>query len=229
MDNFKYMAAVKQLELCNLVSEMEKHVRKYNSLCNKHNLKWTDFSSCEQPYEETKHVFKCYAYSLKRFKEMSSRTLPAFLYEDYRRIQTNLLKRLFLHNSYMNPAREYKELMDLLEFSPDIYMPLGVDNVEILNSIILDNPVHFRTINWNNRLTDFDRNSTQLNKAEGLLTYAIRHKQVNFPDKPQTIWDWYMKDLEASIDKQTKPDIDSDIIKLKQQIAALEGLKDYYE
>ena len=61
------------------------------------------------------------------------------------------------------------------------------------------------------------------------LIYAIRHKQVNFPDKPQTIWDRFIKYVTAQAQDITQHECDREILKLEQQIAAIKAFREYYD
>lgn len=233
MDKFKYVAAIKQIESNALVSKAELYVRNYRDLCVNRSLKYRSTFISDSPelkFEEIKHMYKCYRYALNRFAELSTRTLPDFLYDDCNMIQTNLLYiTCELEYTNMSNARDYSVFIDLFEFDTKLIMPLGTNYIEVLNSIISDNPVHFKSIKWNHNLTYFDKCSTEQNDEFRRLTYATRHKQVNFPDKPQTIWDWFIQDCADKVQNSKLPsDIDADITKLQQQINALTALKETY-
>ena len=60
------------------------------------------------------------------------------------------------------------------------------------------------------------------------LIYAIRYKQVNFPNKPQTIWDLFLEEMRKQADNVTDTQINNECIKLNQQIKALKSFKEYY-
>lgn len=232
MDKFKYIAAIKQIETNKLVSTAELYVRNYREICLEHSLKYRSTFASDSPkfkFEEIKHMYKCYRYALNRFGELSTRILPSFLYDDCNRIQINLLYiTCELEYTHMTNARDYSVFIDLFKFDTELIMPSGTSYIEALNSIISDNPVHFKSIQWNHHLTYFDQYSTEQDANPQKLAYAIRHKQVNFPDKPQTIWDWFTADLVKMVSTIESTNVDADITKLQQQINALTELKETY-
>lgn len=120
----------------------------------------------------------------------------------------------------------YEEFMDWFEFDTHLELYPSYWHIEQFNTIIGTNPVHF-TVTFNCVLDAFDRETTTLIQEQQILAYAIRHKQVNFPDKHQTIWDMFIADNISKASNILKPDVNKDITKLKQQIKALETLPEY--
>ena len=117
----------------------------------------------------------------------------------------------------------YEEFMDWFEFDSHIEIPNSEWYVEKLNSIIDSNPIHF-TIDFNYSRTSFDRSSTKLKQDEQRLVYSIRHKQVNFPNKPQTVWDMFIAENTKNVAISSKEFYEKQILKLEQQISALRAI-----
>lgn len=226
MNLFEYKARVKELEMCKLVKDLEEFVRHYNSKLNEYyKISLKD-----------KYYYKLYALSLKLFKTKSNKKLPDFIYSNYKKVQQSILISLFeahlVEKTHYVASKEftqtptYEEFMDWFEFDTHLELYPSYWYIEQFNTIIDTNPVHF-TVTFNYILDAFDKESTALIKEQQILAYAIRHKQVNFPDKPQTIWDMFIADSISKAGNILKPDVNKDIIKLKQQIKALEALPEY--
>lgn len=230
MDLFKYTASVKEIEMCNTVSGIEKLIRNYNG------------NISIQPYE-IKPVdvlyYKLYTLALNKFENLSKRSLPEFLYENRLRVQNFLLSSIFEYEnkkkSYyadtkiFNKTQTYEDFMDIFEFDKLLILRSSNWYVKKLNQIIGDKPVHFK-VKFNYSTSSFDSYSTKLSESQKTLLYAIRYKQVNFPDKPQTIWDMFIEDYKQEVlkhDLSKLSTIDQQILKLQQQIKALESLEGY--
>lgn len=230
MDLFKYKASIKQLELCKYVKDLEELIRGYVKLVPAYanDLRPTDI-----------YYYKLLVFSLKLFQSKSNRKLPDFIYDRHRNLQEYILRsffeaeidssqKLYSASGHFTKEPTYEEFMDWFEFDTHIDLPFSSVYVEKFNSIIGDNPVHF-TVKFNYRLTDFDEYSTVLGFNHKILAYSIRHKQVNFPTKPQTIWDIFIADnVQKAKQCNFEPELNqSCITKLKQQIRALESLEEY--
>lgn len=232
MDLFKYTAAIKEIDKCDRVGEMETLVRRYCSLCP---IYANNFKS------DTIYYYKLYTYSLNRFKVLSKRVLPEFIYANRESTQINLLSTML--EAHINPNKKsyransnlfsktpsYEELMDYFEFDELLVLNRSKWYVEKLNEIIGDKQVHFK-VRFNYEKTNFDDYSTTLEDSIKTLLYTIRYKQVNFPDKPQTIWDMFIDDSKQRVlnhDLSELSTIDQQILKLQQQIKALESLEGY--
>lgn len=230
MDLFKYTASVKEIETCKTVGELEKLVRLYYSKCPsaRHTL---------TPSPEQKYYYKLWTLAFKKFESKSKRILPMFLTQDLSTLQTNLITSMLeaeLENKiyYASPnftkVPTYEEFMDWFEFDDILNLYSSHKYVENLNSIIEDKPVHFKVI-FNYSSDQFESYSTNLHQKHQNLVYAIRYKQVNFPDKPQTIWDMFIEDCvkESKFMEVTEEQVNSDVLKLEQQISALKAIKGY--
>ena len=230
MDLFKYTASVKEIETCKTVGELEKLVRLYYSKCPsaRHTL---------TPSPEQKYYYKLWTLAFKKFESKSKRILPMFLTQDLSTLQTNLItsmleaeleKKIYHASPNFTKVPTYEEFMDWFEFDDVLNLFNSHKYVEKLNSIIGDKPVHFKVI-FNYSLDHFDSSSTDLQQKYQNLVYSIRYKQVNFPDKPQTIWDMFIEDCvkEAIQIEVSEQEVNTDIIKLQQQISALEAFKGY--
>lgn len=66
--------------------------------------------------------------------------------------------------------------------------------------------------------------STNIERTIQNYAYAVRYKQVNYPNEPRTIWDEFLAKSAVEI-LDTVPIQDS-ITKLQQQITALTTIKD---
>ena len=230
MDLFKYTASVKEIETCKTVSELEELVRLYHARCpsERHLVK---------PSPEQKHYYKLWTLALKKFQSKSKRILPMFLTQDLLTLQTNLItsmleaeneKKVYYASPNFTKVPTYEEFMDWFEFDDVLNLHPSDKYVEKLNSIIKDNPVHFKVV-FNYSPDHFDNYSTNLHQKHQHLVYAIRYKQVNFPDKPQTIWDMFIEECvkEAKFMEVNEEQVNSDVLKLEQQISALKALKGY--
>ena len=160
-----------------------------------------------------------------------------FLTQDLSTLQTNLItsmleaeleKKIYYASPNFIKVPTYEEFMDWFEFDDTLNLFPSYKYVENLNSIIEDKPVHFKVI-FNYSSDQFESYSTNLHQKHQNLVYAIRYKQVNFPDKPQTIWDMFIEDCvkEAKHFEASEENVDTNIIKLQQQISALEAFKGY--
>ena len=230
MDLFKYTASVKEIETCTTIGELEKLVRLYYSKCP--SARHMIF-----PSDEQKFYYKLWTLAFKKFESKTKRALPNFLTEALLTLQTNLItsmleaeleKKIYYSSPNFTKVPTYEEFMDWFEFDDTLNLFPSYKYVENLNSIIEDKPVHFKVI-FNYSPDAFDNYSTNLFKTHQHLVYAIRYKQVNFPDKPQTIWDMFIEycDKETRYIEVSEEDVDRDIIKLQQQISALEAFKGY--
>ena len=230
MDLFKYTASVKEIETCKTVSELEELVRLYHARCPsaRHLVK---------PSPEQKHYYKLWTLAFKKFESKSKRILPMFLTQDLSTLQTNLItsmleaeteKKSYYASPNFTKVPTYEEFMDWFEFDDTLNLFPSCTHVEKLNSIIEDKPVHFKVI-FNYSSDQFESYSTNLHQKHQNLVYAIRYKQVNFPNKPQTILDMFIEDCvkEAKHFEVSEQEVNTDIIKLQQQISALEALKGY--
>ena len=230
MDLFKYTASVKEIETCKTVGELEKLVRLYYSKCPsaRHTL---------TPSPEQKYYYKLWTLALKKFESKSKRILPMFLTQDLSSLQTNLItsmleaeleKKIYYASPNFTKVPTYEEFMDWFEFDDTLNLFPSYKYVENLNSVIGDKPVHFKVI-FNYSSDQFESYSTNLHQKHQNLVYAIRYKQVNFPDKPQTIWDTFIEECvkEAKTFEVSEQEVNTDITKLQQQISALEAFKGY--
>lgn len=232
MDLFKYKVCIKELEMCSRVGEMEAFVRKYSYLCPR--FAW-DLKV------DSIYYYKLYTYSLNRFKTLSKRILPDFIYDRKETAQTNILSIIleahidFEERNYNTKSQiftktpTYEEFMNYFEFDNELILDRSDWYVEKLNEIIGDRPVHFK-VKFNYSTSAFDSHSTKLSKSHQTLLYAIRYKQVNFPDKSQTIWDMFIEDSKQKVlkhDLSQLSTIDQQILKLQQHIKALESLEGY--
>ena len=230
MDLFKYTASVKEIETCKTVSKLEELVRMYHARCPsaRHTI---------TPSPEQKYYYKLWTLAFKKFESKSKRILPMFLTQDLASLQTNLItsmleaeleKKIYYASPNFIKVPTYEEFMDWFEFDDTLNLFNSHKYVEKLNSIIGDKPVHFKVI-FNYSLDHFDSSSTDLQQKHQNLVYAIRYKQVNFPDKPQTIWDMFIEDCvkEAKTFEVSEQEVNTNITKLQQQISALEAFKGY--
>lgn len=237
MNLFTYRIAEKEIELCRTVSELETLIRKYVDQLRELPIStyWVRAPK-DSNIESQIFIYKLLTLSLKHFVLKSKKTLPDFIYVQKQSSQQALLTWILgwdkkPYNSPFNRAVEYTQFMDWFEFDTVLELPpYHTDYVEALNEIIGTNPIHFKVI-FNNKLTDFDMYSTHLNPTTQQLIYAIRYKQVNFPNKPQTIWDLFISKLIAECKRihNFELDVAPEILKLKQQISALKSLKGYYD
>ena len=230
MDLFKYIASVKEIETCKTIGKLEELVRMYHARCPsaRHTI---------TPSPEQKHYYKLWTLAFKKFESKTKRTLPNFLTETLLTLQTNLItsmleaeleKKIYHASTNFTKVPTYEEFMDWFEFDDTLNLFPSYKYVENLNSIIEDKPVHFKVI-FNYSPDTFDNYSTDLHHKHQHLVYAIRYKQVNFPDKPQTIWDMFIEECvkEAKTFEVSEEDVDTNIIKLQKQISALEAFKGY--
>ena len=230
MDLFKYTASVKEIETCKTIGELEKLVRLYYSKC-------PSARHLINPSHEQKYYYKLWTLALKKFESKSKRILPMFLTQDLSTLQTNLItsmleaeneKKIFCASPNFTKVPTYEEFMDWFEFDDVLNLFNSHKYVEKLNSIIGDKPVHFKVI-FNYSSDHFESYSTNLHQKHQNLVYAIRYKQVNFPYKQQTIWDMFIEDCvkESKFIEVTEEQVNSDVLKLEQQISALKALKGY--
>ena len=230
MDLFKYTASVKEIETCKTIGELERLVRMYHARC-------PSARHLINPSPEQKYYYKLWTLALKKFQSKSKKILPMFLTQDLSTLQTNLItsmleaeleKKVYHASPKFTKVPEYEEFMDWFEFDDTLNLFPSYKYVESINSIIEDKPVHFKVI-FNYNSDHFDNYSTDLQQKYQNLVYAIRYKQVNFPDKPQTIWDMFIEDCvkEAKHFEVSEDEVNTNIIKLQQQISALEAFKGY--
>lgn len=232
MDLFKYTASVKEIETCKTVGELESLVRMYHARCplERHLVK---------PSPEQKHYYKLWTLAFKTFGTKTKIELPKFLTETLLNLHTSLITSMLeaelekkIYYAYPNFTKvpTYEEFMDWFEFYDVLNLHPSHKYVESLNDIIKNNPVHFKVV-FNYSPDQFESYSTNLNQKHQNLVYAIRYKQVNFPDKPQTIWDMFIEDCvkKAKTFEVSEQEVNTDIIKLQQQISALKALKGYLQ
>ena len=234
MDDFIYQVKLKQIENCKTVSELEELVRLYHARCPsaRHLVK---------PSPEQKHYYKLWTLALKKFESKSKKILPMFLTKDLSTLQTNLItsmleaeaeaeteKKSYYASPNFTKVPTYEEFMDWFEFDDTLNLFPSYKYVEKLNDIIKDNPIHFKVV-FNYSPDQFENYSTDLHDKHQHLVYAIRYKQVNFPDKPQTIWDMFIEECvkESKAIEVTEEQVNSDVLKLEQQISALKAFKGY--
>ena len=230
MDLFKYTASVKEIETCKTIGELERLVRLYHARCPSaiHTI---------TPSPEQKHYYKLWTLAFKKFESKTNRILPKFLTKTLLTLQTNLItsmleaeteKKSYYASPNFTKVPTYEEFMDWFEFDDTLNLFPSYKYVENLNSIIEDKPVHFKVI-FNYSSDQFESYSTNLHQKHQNLVYAIRYKQVNFPNKPQTIWDTFIEECvkEAKTFEVSEQQVDTDIIKLQQQISALKAFKGY--
>lgn len=231
MDLFKYTASVKEIETCKTIGKLEELIRMYHARCPsaRHTI---------TPSPEQKYYYKLWTLAFKNFESKTKRELPKFLTQDLSTLQTNLItsmleaeleKKIYHASTNFTKVPTYQEFMDWFEFDDTLNLFPSYKYVESLNSIIEDKPVHFKVV-FNYSSDQFESYSTNLHQKHQNLVYAIRYKQVNFPDKPQTIWDMFIEycDKETRyIEVSKKEDVDRNIIRLQQQISALEAFKGY--
>ena len=230
MDLFKYTASVKEIETCTTIGKLEELVRMYHARrpSARHTI---------NPLDKQKFYYKLWTLALKKFQSKSKKILPMFLTQDLSTLQTNLItsmleaeleKKIYHASTNFTKVPTYQEFMDWFEFDDTLNLFPSYKYVESLNSIIEDKPVHFKVI-FNYSSDQFESYSTNLHQKHQNLVYAIRYKQVNFPDKQQTIWDMFIEDCikEAKHLEASEEDVDTNIIKLQQQISALEAFKGY--
>ena len=230
MDLFKYTAAVKEIETCKTVGKLEELVRLYHARCPsaRHTI---------NPLDKQKFYYKLWTLAFKKFESKTKRELPKFLTEDLSTLQTDLItsmleaeteKKSYYASPNFTKVPTYEEFMDWFEFDDTLNLFPSYLYVEKLNSIIQDKPVHFKVV-FNYSSDQFESYSTNLHQKHQNLVYAIRYKQVNFPDKPQTIWDMFIEECvkEARYFEVSKEKVDTNILKLEQQISALKALKGY--
>ena len=234
MNLFTYRAAEKEIELCKTVSALEILIRKYVAQLKQLPISayWNTITK-DSNIESQIFIYKLLALSLKHFVLKSKKTLPDFIYTQKQNSQQALLTWILgwdkdKYKSPFDKAIEYTQFMDWFKFDTVLELPpYHTDYVEALNGIIGTNPIHFKVI-FNNNLTAFDKHSTHLSHTTQRLIYAIRYKQVNFPNKPQTIWDLFLEEMRKQADNVTDTELNNECIKLNQQIKALKSFKEYY-
>lgn len=232
MDKFIYTASVKELQLCGTAAKLEDFVRTYvrhlqrTILYNTWNGRIIDKEECICWY-------KLVSLALKLHAKKSRKILPDFIYKVKAESHNNLLNSIL---GFDNDARkgiiltkliDYETFLDWFEFDDLITLSTSQNYVENLNNIIDDKPFRFEII-FNNSLTHFDFNSTNLRTASQQFIYAIRYKQVNFPDKPQTIWDLFLEYTRKQAYDISQEEADREVLKLEQHIAAIKSFKDFY-
>lgn len=229
MDLFKYQAYKKELELCKTVSGLETLIRKYTSEIRRMSISnyWKSFVGETEPQILT---YKLLTLALKLFSAKSKKVLPEFIYTTHLEAQQTLLNWILAYDKLGTPFTKlvnYEQFMDWFEFDQTLCLLTKVNFVENLNTIIGNRPIHFK-VEFNNTLTPFDKYSTNLAYGSQEFIYAIRYKQINFPDKPQTIWDLFLEELRVKADNVTEEEVARECLKLEQQITAIKSFKDFY-
>lgn len=233
MDKFIYAASVKELQLCGTAAKLEDFVRTYVDHLQR-TILYSPWNGRIMDKEECICWYKLVSLSLNLHAKKSRKILPEFVHKVKRDSHNNLLNAIL---GFDNDAKkgiilteliDYETFLDWFEFDDLITLPTSQNYVENLNNIIDDKPFRFDII-FNNSLTQFDFNSTNLGIASQQFIYAIRYKQVNFPDKPQTIWDRFIKYVTAQAQDVTQHEVDREVLKLEQQIAAIKSFREYYD
>lgn len=214
MNEFEYVIHLQKIKDTKYVKDLEVLIRKYSEKLPKGYF--TELNKNDMK------IYKLLVFSLNIFSKKSSKILPDFIYKRQLFVQQKLLEQIF-ESSNMS----YKEFIDLFEFDKKLNLPSSHFYIEELNKIIQNNSIHF-TIKFNYRKRSFDNYSTDLPYSDQILLYAIRYKQVNFPNKAQTVWDLFIKDCQSNVSKLPS-NIEENVIKLKQQIKALKTLGEYIE
>lgn len=234
MDLFIYTATVKELQLCKTSSRLEELIRQYVPIIKKLPIgNWWINSRVTK--EEQILWYKLLTLAIELHSKKSKKVLPDFIYQAKETAHQNLLSSILGFEIKNNSEKgfkfdsliSYEQLLDWFEFDTVLELPPSTNYVENLNKIVGDRPVHFR-VTFNNSLTSFDAYSTNLPKYTQHLVYAIRYKQVNFPTQPQTIWDLFLTELIHNAYTKDQLIVESDVLKLEQQITALKSLKDFY-
>ena len=235
MDKFMYAVCIKEIEMCKSIAELELLVRKYaQATKTSSNMLYKRLEYKQM--EEVILYYKLLCFSLNTFGKKSKRTLPDMLYVARTNAQERILSEILRFPletttvSCFTKLTTYEEFIDYFEFDSKLSLPSFNKFHEVLNSIIGDKPIHF-DIEFNVSLSFFDFHSTNLPKDIKTLVYAIRYKQVNFPTQSQTVWDLFISKLVATTKHvfEVKPDVQKEILKLEQQISALQSLKSYYD
>ena len=232
MDLFKYHASVKELELCKTVKQLEGFARKYCDILRRLPL-YSPWSNVTSPTEEQVLLYKLFTLTLKLYTAKSKSKLPDFVYHSKLKCHTNLLHCILDITSsrnksfYLTEFISYEQFMNWFEFDDLITLPDNMKYVEHLNTIIGDNPVHF-DVEFNYVSSAFENHSTNLTNRSQQFIYAIRYKQVNFPNKPQTIWDLFLEKMRLQAHDITEAAVARECLKLEQQITAIKSFKDFY-
>ena len=232
MDKFIYAASLKELQLCGTAAKLEDFVRTYVSHLQRTSL-YSPWNGRIRDKEECICWYKLISLALNLHAKKSRKILPEFVHKVKRESHNNLLNDILGFNS--NPKNgitltkliDYETFLDWFEFDDLITLPTSQRYVENLNKIIDDRPFRFEII-FNNSLTQFDFNSTNLGTNSQQFIYAIRYKQVNFPDKPQTIWDLFLEYTRKQAYGISQEEADREVLKLEQHITAIKSFKDFY-
>lgn len=235
MDKFIYAVALKEIEVCKSISDLELLIRKYTASVKRSSNTFYQKYELKQ-FEEILLYYKLLCFSLNLFGKRSKRTLPDFIYDARKYIQEQILREILRFpldsttSSCFSKLTTYEEFIDYFEFDSKLSLPSFTKFPEVLNRIIGDKPIHF-DIEFNTALQLFELHSTNLPKDIQTLLYAIRYKQVNFPTQSQTVWDLFISKLISTTKHvfEVKPDVQEEVLKLEQQILALQSLKSYYD
>jgi len=221
MNLLEYKAKVKELQETKYVSVAERLVREYVKLLEKYHLsnRWGHVGI--EHINNSKLYYKLARLAYQTHSNLSKATLPGFIGSAVENAQRNIL-RVFLEDDV---TITYDEFMDIFEFDKLLILPESSTNVEALNTIISDKPIHF-SIKFNYSKSQFERYSTKLLSNQQDLVYAIRYKQVNFPDKPQTVWDMFLERCKYNC---TKPITTDQTTLLKQHIKAINAAQKLLE
>lgn len=231
MDKFMYQIALKHIEDCKTISALEVLIREYTIVLQKSDL-FSYMPKENRLLVETLLYYKLLSFALIKFHSKSKKSLPEFIYNTKNRIQNKVLFEIFnlptSPSKYLTQLPTYEEFIDWFEFDTELTVPNFQGFMEVFNSIIENKPIHFRIV-FATAMEAFEISSTKLPQPLYTLTYAIRYKQVNFPNKPQTVWDLLIAKLRADAQPCYKNgfDVVPEITKLEQQITALKSLKDY--
>ena len=232
MDKFIYAASVKELQLCGTAAKLEDFVRLYVSHLQR-TILYSPGNGTIRDKAECICWYKLLSLALKLHAKKSRKVLPDFIHKVKADSHNNLLNGIL---GFDNDAKkgiiltkliDYETFLDWFEFDDLITLPTSQKYVENLNKIIDDKPFRFEII-FNNSLTQFDFNSTNLGTASQQFIYVIRYKQVNFPDKPQTIWDLFLEYTRKQAYDISQEEADREILKLEQHITAIKSFKDFY-
>ena len=232
MDKFIYAASVKELQLCGTAAKLEDFVRLYVSHLQQ-TILYSTWNGRIRDKEECICWYKLLSLALKLHAKKSRKILPDFIHKVKRDSHNNLLNGILGFDKdtkkgiILTELIDYETFLDWFEFDDLITLPTSQNYVENLNNIIDDKPFRFDII-FNNSLTQFDFNSTNLCTVSQQFIYAIRCKQVNFPDKPQTIWDLFLEYTRKQAYDISQEETDREVLKLEQHITAIKSFKDFY-
>lgn len=223
MNKFKYIAALKQLEQCKTIKQLEKLLRGYESATPCH-----FYTILRQPFEQFTLNYKLYSKALNLYNQRSRASLPDFLYDNIKQVQKEIFDLMFnYHEKNRFQTLTYEELIDIFEFNDTLHMRSSSTTLFELDQLVKNKPVLF-TISFNTKLTQFSDYSLVNLQTHKLLVQAIKYKQQVLKNKKHTICEMYIEYLKkhmSPIDTLASKNIDEDIDNLKHQIKALQTLR----